>query len=297
MLYFILAVAFTVGLYLLMRSFPKWGVNVLHAVIFNYVACVILGILLTPDFTQAITAVDWGSTGTHFTLALGALFILVFLLIGKSTQKSGVTAASLAGNLSLVIPVLFGLFVFHNAHKEFTPLNFTGLALTIPALTLASLNPGSSTSFRLQGIIWPVLYFIASGTNNTLINYLTSHYYEPGSNSLFMVLACCGAVFIGMIVLLAGSLKSGEWPSFKSIAAGLFLGIPNFLSLYFLLKALADYGNSAAFVFPVYNILTILASSATAFWIFHEKLSKTNAIGLILAVIAIVLISYQELAF
>lgn len=295
MIYFLLAVTFTVALYLLMRSFPKWGVNSFHAVVFNYYACVVTGIILTPHFSDTISLVQWTSEGSLFTLALGVLFIVVFLLIGKSTQKAGVTAASLAGNLSLVIPVLFGLFVFQNAHKTFTLINYAGLILTLPALALASWN-GGPTARRLS-LIWPALYFLATGTNNTLINYLTSTYYEEGSHTLFMIIACLGATLIGSALVLAQSIKSGKWPSARSIGAGLILGVPNFLSLYFLLKALVHYGNSAAFVFPVYNILTMLASAMMAYWLFKEKLARVNQAGLLIAILAIILISYQELGW
>jgi multidrug transporter EmrE-like cation transporter len=73
------------------------------------------------------------------------------------------------------------------------------------------------------------------------------------------------------------------------------LGVPNVLSFYFLLKALGAFGNSAAFVFPIYNILSMLASAAAAWLLFRERLSPLNRLGLALAVLAIVLISYQEL--
>jgi drug/metabolite transporter (DMT)-like permease len=294
MIYFLLAVAFTVALYVIMRSFPKWKVDTFHAVVFNYYACVLTGALLTPDLTPSIERIDWASSGTIYTLALGALFIVVFLLIGRSTLRAGVTAASLAANLSLVIPVLFGLFVFHNAHKEFTALNYLGLALTLPALALGAWK-GKSMQVQKHALIWPMLCFVASGANNTLINYLTSTYYSPGSQTIFMMVACAGAVGIGTALVVFRALQTGQWPALRSIAAGFLLGIPNFLSLYFLLKALTHYGNSAAFVFPVYNILTMLASAFVAYILFSEKLEKRNKVGVLIAILAILLISHQEL--
>lgn len=293
MIYFLLAVGFTVALYLLMRSFPKWKVNSFHAVVFNYYACVATGIALTPDFPDQISKVNWTDSGTLYTLLLGVLFIVVFLLIGLSTQKAGVTAASLAGNLSLVIPVLFGLFIFQNGHKTFTALNYLGLILTIPALAMASWS--DRAAIRKQYLIWPLLYFLATGTNNTLINFLTSTFYAEGSNTLFMIIACLGAILIGTGLLMIQGLRNGKWPERQSVGAGLLLGIPNFLSLYFLLKALSHYGHSAAFVFPVYNILTILSSAVMAYWLYKENLARVNKAGLLLAIVAIILISYQEL--
>ncbi len=70
MIYFLLAVGFTVALYLLMRSFPKWKVNSFHAVVFNYYACVATGIALTPDFPDQISKVNWTDYGTLYTLEL-----------------------------------------------------------------------------------------------------------------------------------------------------------------------------------------------------------------------------------
>ncbi len=86
-----------------------------------------------------------------------------------------------------------------------------------------------------------------------------------------------------------------EKVSWRSLVGGFILGVPNFLSFYFLIKALGTFGNSAAFVFPIYNILTMMASAAAAWLFFREKLNGLNRWGLGLAVLAIVLISYQEL--
>ncbi len=77
MLYFLLAVGFTVALYILMRAFPKWKVNSFHAVVFNYYACVATGVLLTPGFQEKIKVISPLSAGTLYTLALGILFIIV----------------------------------------------------------------------------------------------------------------------------------------------------------------------------------------------------------------------------
>lgn len=305
MLYFLLAVLFTVALYMIMRAYPRFQVNSFHAVVFNYYACVVTGLLLTPDI-GAFQQVDWTSQGTVLTLCLGTMFVIAFMSIGLTAQKVSVTAASLAGNMSLVIPVLFGLFVFKNTNKDFTWLNDVGLIVALAALALGAIQKQTSkTDFEdgqpleisITPAVWflPVFTFFASGTNNTLINFLTMKYYAPEQTTLFMIIACAGAILVGTVVLLYKIWFSGEKLFLRSVIGGLILGVPNFLSLYFLLLALGSFGNSAAFVFPIYNILSMLVSSLAA-WIFYkEKLNNLNRIGLALAVIAIILISYQEL--
>jgi drug/metabolite transporter (DMT)-like permease len=121
-------------------------------------------------------------------------------------------------------------------------------------------------------------------------------YYEEGSNTVFMIIACSGAIVIGtLLVFWKVVIQRSEIFEWKNILAGFLLGVPNFLSLYFLLKALISYGNSAAFVFPIYNILSMLFSAITAYVLFKEKLTVMNRIGVIIAIIAVILLSYQEL--
>lgn len=302
MIYFLLAVAFTVTLYLIMRAYPRYKVNSFHAIVFNYYSCVVTGLVLAPDLDQFKTVV-WTSESTLLTLALGIMFVTAFVLIGQTTQKVSINATSLAANMSLVIPVLFGLFIFQNANKEYTLWNYLGLFLALVGLALGAIQRqnsagGDPTSdikpFNWLALTLPLLTFVATGTNNTLINFLSMRYYGPDESALFTVIACIGAVLVGTTILLVKVIFQGERVSLRSLAGGLILGVPNFLSFYFLLKALAAFGNSAAFVFPIYNILTMIASAATAWLLFKENLNPLNRIGLIVAILAI-LISYQEL--
>lgn len=302
MLFFLLAVVFTVLLYLILRAYPRYQVDSFHAVVFNYYSCMLTGLILTPDF-RAFAQVQWTSEGTILTMALGTMFVAAFMLIGLTAQKVSVTAASLAGNMSLVIPVLFGLFVFRNNNKDFTALNYLGLILALVALALGAIQrspKGSDTATAGQAAkqaLWilPVLTFFAAGTNNTLINFLSSKYYPAGQITVFMIIACFGAVVIGTSVLVYRIIAHGHKLKFRSVVGGLILGVPNFVSLYFLLLALAAFGNSAAYVFPIYNILTMLVSALAARVLYKERLNTLNKWGLVLAVAAIVLISYQEL--
>jgi drug/metabolite transporter (DMT)-like permease len=304
MLYFLLAVLFTVALYLIMGAYPRYKVDSFHAIVINYYACVITGLVLTPDLS-VFREVQWETQGTLLTLALGSLFVTAFMLIGLTAQKVSVTATSLAGNMSLVIPVLFGLFVFRNNNKDFTALNYGGLLVALIALALGAIQNSGQKKSQSSGpalvsdhTLWllPILTFCAAGTNNTLINYLSVKYYLPGQTTIFMIIACTGAIIIGTVILLYKIIIGKERLMLRSIVGGFILGVPNFLSLYFLLLALASFGNSAAFVFPIYNILTMLVSSFAAWAIYRERLNLLNKWGLVLAVLAIILISYQELS-
>jgi uncharacterized membrane protein len=104
-----------------------------------------------------------------------------------------------------------------------------------------------------------------------------------------------GAILAGIIVLTIRVVRGQEKIELKNILASITLGVPNFLSFYFLILALTAYGNSGAFVYPLYNIGVILGSALVAFIFFKEKLTMLNKIGLLLAIVAIGLISWQDI--
>jgi uncharacterized membrane protein len=81
----------------------------------------------------------------------------------------------------------------------------------------------------------------------------------------------------------------------RSLIGAVTLGIPNFLSFYTLLLALSAYKGNGAFVYPLYNIGVILLAALMAALFFHERLTVANKVGLAIAVVAIGLISWQEL--
>jgi len=75
----------------------------------------------------------------------------------------------------------------------------------------------------------------------------------------------------------------------RNILGGLILGLLNFNATYFIILALHQIESSV--VFPIYNSGVIALSAIIGFVAFKEKLSIINWIGLIIAIIAIILIS------
>ena len=76
----------------------------------------------------------------------------------------------------------------------------------------------------------------------------------------------------------------------RNIIAGVSLGIPNVMSIVFFLKCLNYYPEST-FVFPINNVGIVAASAILASLLFKERLSKTNWIGIGIAITSILLIS------
>ncbi len=289
MLYLILSILFSVLLLVNFRLHAKYKIDTTQAIVFNYWVCVLLGWFLLPSGTTF--TMDWTADITYYALLLGLGFIVVFMLAGASTLQSGITVTSLANNMSLVIPVLFNLWVFHTS-QNFGLLNYIGLGLAFVAVYLSTWkkDSGEGGHEKKRNLTLPLLVFIISGLTNTTFNYLNLKYVTAsGSTVAFMMTACLGAVIAGLFLLLY-QRKSIDT---KNLIAAIPLGIPNFLSFYFLLKALDVFKNNGAYVLPIYNIGVIVVSTVVAVFFFKEKLAKLNWIGLVLALVAIVLISWM----
>ena len=98
MIYLALSVLFSVLLLVNFRLFPKYDVNTTQAISLNYVICFITGLILMPKGQSF--ALDLSQNWTWYCLLLGIGFIVTFLLAGLATQRMGITATSLANNVS-----------------------------------------------------------------------------------------------------------------------------------------------------------------------------------------------------
>ncbi|GAB3556331.1 EamA/RhaT family transporter [Spirosoma fluminis] len=304
MLFLGLSILLSVLLLLNFRLFPRYEVNTFQAIVFNYPVCFLTGLLLLPAGQSF--SIDFSQTWTWLALGLGVGFILTFLLSGASTQRMGITATSLANNLSLVIPVCFSLFVFKVGGKVFDGLNYLGLVLAVVAVGLSTYKkpeaqpvqgPVAEKRNRLNlNVLLPVAVFLFYGATNTLINYMNLHYIPSTDQTVQVTLTMVvGAIAAGLLMLGVRIIQGKETIQPRSLIGAVTLGIPNFLSFYTLLLALSAFGGNGAFVYPIYNIGVILVAALTAAIFFYEKLTTANKIGLVLAILAIGLISWQEL--
>jgi drug/metabolite transporter (DMT)-like permease len=310
MLFLLLSIGLSVLLLLNFRLFPRYTINTFQAIVFNYPVCFLTGYLLLP--ADQSFQIDFAQTWTWLALGLGVGFILTFLLSGASTQRMGITATSLANNLSLVIPVCFSLFVFNAAGTKagdgFDAVNYLGLVLAVIAVGLSTYKKeekpeddivslkSSKTRQRGLQLLLPVAVFLCYGATNTMINYMNLRYIPSADKTVQVTLTMViGAIVAGLLMLAVRLFQGKETFQPRSIVGAITLGIPNFLSFYTLLLALSAFGGNGAFVYPIYNIGVILLAALIAALFFQEQLSFANKIGLALAVLAIGLISWQEL--
>ncbi|MFT6880394.1 MAG: drug/metabolite transporter (DMT)-like permease, partial [Arcticibacterium sp.] len=290
MIYLLLSILFSVILLINFRVFPKYGISTLQAIAFNYPICFITGLVLMPEGQSF--SLNLAENWTWFCLALGLGFIITFILSGLSTQKAGMTATSLANNLSLVIPVAASLYLYNTQAKAFDLWNYLGLMLALIAVGLSTYEKSDGSVTNKNGWYLPLAVFLMYGITNAAINYLNLNFIpKPELTVPVTLVMVLGAVVSGLLLLVYRLIRGQEKLAFKNVMAGITLGVPNFLSFYLLILALTAFGNSGAFVYPIFNMGVIIVSALVGISFFKEKLSNINKLGLTLGLIAILLIS------
>ncbi|MBO0937713.1 EamA/RhaT family transporter [Fibrella sp. HMF5335] len=298
MIYLLASVALSVMLLLNFRLFPRFNVNTVQAISLNYVVCFITGYLLLPAGTSF--TLDLGQTWTWIALGIGVAFVVTFLLSGESTQRNGITATSLANNLSLVIPVCVSLFVLGGGGRAFDGWNYVGLVLAVVAVGMSTYKksapggPETASTSTLVAML-PVAVFLMYGFTNTMINVMNVRYIATGQSPVVVTLTMVvGAITAGTLLFGYRIIRGIDRIEKQNLLGAVTLGVPNFLSFYTLVLALSAFKGNGAFVYPLYNIGVILLAAAVAALFFREKLLTINKIGLALAILAIGLISWQE---
>jgi multidrug transporter EmrE-like cation transporter len=137
----------------------------------------------------------------------------------------------------------------------------------------------------------PVFVFLATGFVDTSLNYMNAFLIASDQKPALPVIIFASAFIIGVVILILRKERISK----KDILGGIYLGIPNYFSLYFLLLTLSSFNNNGAVVYPILNIGIIVSSSVASYLLFKEKLIKPNIFGMILAIIAILFISYQDI--
>ena len=92
MTYLILAIFCSTGNHLLFKSFSRYKVHLLGAVVTNYMVCVLIG--LGSSYHFIMNQSPLGQVWMPFAVIQGILLVGCLFLIGWTTTKNGVSVAS-----------------------------------------------------------------------------------------------------------------------------------------------------------------------------------------------------------
>ena len=292
MSYLLLCILMNVGLFVAFRTFGPLKIHVFHAVTVNYVVCSILSGIALWGIPREVL---WPLTAPWHLIAvfLGILFVTTFYVMGLTIRNLGITIATVASKMSLIIPVVFGLFVFGIVKEPFDFWNYLGITLALASVIFATAKDGTSAVSTPATNQWqlPIILFLLAGGIDTILNYTNYRFLNPDLEIAFIWMIFTTASICGIIILVIRR----QPVTLRSIGGGVYLGIPNFFSMYFIFKALSAFDDNGAILFPIFNVGIIVFSTLAAVSIFKERLLPINKLGILTAILSVLLISYREL--
>lgn len=289
MIFLLLSVLSSSVIFVIFKLFNRFKINTLQAIIFNYFFAFGAGMLIDdrPIDLSKIPSEPW-FLGTFI---LGFMFIAVFYLAALTTQKSGLSVVSVATKMSVAIPVLFGIFLYHESTGA---IKIVGIILALFAVYLTSIKKKEGISIRKRNLIFPLLVFFGSGIIDTTLKYLETTYVAEQDVALFTSTIFGIAACIGTTILLIQKFRGALELHLKNLLGGIVLGIPNFGSIYFLVLALRNGGMDSSTIFPLNNVAIVMVSTFLGILLFKEKMLSKNWIGIIFAIMSIGLIATAE---
>lgn len=287
------SIVLTSYLTLSFKVIERLGIPLFQAIVFNYFTCVVTGSVVNGSFLINQSAVQqpwfmWGGI-------MGCMFISIFNIVGVTTQKLGVAVASVANKLSLVIPFAFSLYLYNEAA---TGLKIAGIIIALAAVVLTCLpdkkgeSPAHKHLSSFLTIFLPSVLFLGSGLLDTLLKYVQQTYLNESNNNAYLITSFATATTIGLLLLLIFVLTGKQKFDSRSIIAGIIIGIPNYFSIWCLVKVLKQYEGNSSAIIPINNMGIVLLSAVMAWLLFKERLSAINWAGVILAIGAIALIAF-----
>ncbi|WP_010521032.1 DMT family transporter [Aquimarina agarivorans] len=283
MSYLLLSICASSVLFVVFKLFAKFKINTIQAIIFNYLVAAVCGYIAhnKPITIPQITQFSW----FYYSLGLGLIFIAVFYAMAITTQRNGMSVVAVASKMSVVIPILFGVFVYNETIGRIKVL---GILIALFSIYLVTVNPNKIKS---SSLLFPILVFIGSGLIDTSLKFLQTNFVKPQDVSIFSATLFVTAGFTGILIIIFQALQKKFTFEFKNLIGGIVLGVCNYFSIYFLVQAISYKGMESSTLFTVNNVGVLLVTTILGVLLFKEKLTQQNKLGILLAAVGIVLVS------
>ncbi|MFO8233532.1 MAG: hypothetical protein R6U20_12830 [Longimonas sp.] len=322
MLYLLLAILCSVAIGVLFKYTGQQGIDRVSLLTVNYVAAVGVGVALLATGGSVVEGDVSLSAGMLGLSALvGVLLIAGFFLLSLATDLAGMSLALGVWRVSVVLPFLASWViwaeppsVWQGGGMVLAAIAFFLIAQQSPAQAAREQKTASgpsaaaaeSDSDAVAAAPAPVqtvaeeaptvasfgvllLLFLSSGAIDISLKTFSEVYNAAqGEQAFFLLLSFGMAGLVGLVPVLAKGLRHYEWPTTAAYGWGTVLGIVNYGSLEFLLRALDAFPGTV--VFPVNHLAIVLLGAVVGIFIFGEYLSRINRWGIALATVALVLL-------
>jgi len=290
MIYLLLSIASSTLILVIFRIFERYNINVFQGIVYNYITACAVGFLLFGD--------EWKtgdlSTGSWipYVFIVGALFISLFLMIGKSSQENGIGITSVTVKMSLAIPVLAAIFLYNETVYLAKIIGIIAALIGVFLITYQKKVTKKEGDKGDKRKIWfLIILFVGSGLLDTVVNYVEKVAAGELSLALFSAIGFGVAAILGLIFMIFKVLTKDIQLQKRAILGGLLLGVPNFFSIYFLLMAIRFSDLSDSVTYAVNNTGVVIASFIVGILVFKESATPLKIVGGVVSIAAILLLT------
>ncbi len=277
MIFLILAILSSSLVSIMMRIGSAQVKNNIGMLAANYMTCAFVAAMYTLGQPLFPRGADFAPT-----LSLGAinglLFLASFIIFQFNVQKNGVVLSSVFMKLGLIVPLVVSIAFFD---EGLGVTQAVGLALAIAAIIMINISPEKSNGKIGINLI---LLLLVSGMAEMMIK-IFEEVGNSGFSSQFLLYTFASALVLCLGLLLVKKQSIGA----KELLFGALIGVPNFFSAKFLLRALADI--PAVIAYPTSSVATILVVSLVGVFSFRERLRKLQWLAVCFIVAALALLN------
>jgi drug/metabolite transporter (DMT)-like permease len=207
--------------------------------------------------------------------------------MGLSSQKNGVAITSVAVKMSMAASV-FGMIFLYN--ESVSALKILGILFAFAGVVLVSWQSKNASENQKKSLWMLFALFFGSGILDLVLNYVQNNELKVLTPSLFSAFGFGMAGIIGLMVFLFQLQQKKARFAFKNVLGGIALGIPNYFSIYLLIKSYKDTGWADSTVLAIINVSIVCIAALTGFLVFKEKLNLTKGLGILASLLAILML-------
>jgi drug/metabolite transporter (DMT)-like permease len=268
------------------RYFSDKSLNTQGIITVNYITCLITTLAINIDAFN-FKLIKYEPTFIY-SLLLGGLFILTFNIISKTVTYFGIMISSVMQKMSLIAPIMIGVFFYG---ENLTILRIIGIIAAMGAIIVINMPFQKDQDQKRKWIFWlyPLLTWLLSSIIDAAF-YLLGKSAGSNQSALFLAALFGTAATLGILFMTFQKIKNAVRIPWHIVPYGILLGITNFMSIHYLMKAISQ-GWDASLMFPINNVGIIAISMLGALLIFKEKANKYKLMGVTLAIAAVLLIA------
>lgn len=226
---------------------------------------------------------SWQVLPYSFLFAVSYSAAVVFSILAINEGPLALT--SLMIQYSLMIPTVYGFF----GNAKPTVFLYIGIAFLLVSLLFINLNKKGGKKISFKWGIYAFLAFLGNGFCSTF-QMIQQDRFDGGYKSEFMI----GAYFISAIIMMAIALFRERDHLSKEICdgsvmwfiCGLANGVVNLFVMLLKSNKMPEF-----ILFPLVSAGGIVATFIVSLFIYKEKMTKNQNIGLALGIISVVFLN------